>query len=349
MMAPFHRGWAKGLLAFNWYLFGFVALGGLPNWAGEVAPESEPEIGQVGFTSFSAPGGAFQGRVIDGVFADSPADKAGLEYGDQLLAVDGRWVNQIEAEDVFERLRGPLGSKVRVTILRDGENRPEKWDLTREKIKYVKARQGTLGIYVGQGQGNEQVIEGIVPHSPAALAKLKKGDVILLADGKELEPQHGWRRFRPFRGDVGAEVKLTVRKQSTDQVEEVTLKRVKTSDYISSAPTAPPPPEGASGLSVSLRHGRVVVDSTLSKASPAQQAGIRAGDEIVLIDDIVLNHLSYPQVVALLEGPIGKTIKVSVKGREDNRIRKVELKLIPRRDVFAPLLKNSPYADSLSP
>lgn len=332
-----------------WCVLGLVVLSGLSVSAGEKVAAANPEIGQIGLTGFSPPGGPFQGRVIDGVFADSPADKAGLEFGDQLLAVDGMWVNQIEAEEVFNRLRGPVGSEVRITILRDGENRPEKWDLTRRKINYVKARQGTLGIYVGQGEGKEQIIEGIVPHSPAAQAKLEKGDVIVLADGKELKPQSGWRRYRPFRGDVGSTVTLTIRKQSTEQVEEVTLTRVKTSDYISSASSSPPQPEGSSGLSVSLRDGRVVVDSTISKASPAQQAGIRTGDELVLIDDIVLNNLSYQQVVALLEGPIGKTINVAVKQREDNRIRQIELKLIPRREVVAPLLKNSPYAEFQSP
>lgn len=61
-----------------------------------------------------------EGRhFIDGVLEGSPADKAGLEFGDEVLSVDGRPYSQIAA------FRGKLGHTVQVEFrrVRDGEPR----------------------------------------------------------------------------------------------------------------------------------------------------------------------------------------------------------------------------------
>ncbi|MFP4547068.1 MAG: S41 family peptidase [Fidelibacterota bacterium] len=52
--------------------------------------------------------------------ADSPADKAGLQTGDKIIKIDGESAYKIERNDVPEKLRGPKGSKVEVTINREG-------------------------------------------------------------------------------------------------------------------------------------------------------------------------------------------------------------------------------------
>ncbi len=52
--------------------------------------------------------------------ADSPADKAGLQSGDKIIKIDGESAYKIERKDVPKKLRGPKGSKVDVTIRRDG-------------------------------------------------------------------------------------------------------------------------------------------------------------------------------------------------------------------------------------
>jgi carboxyl-terminal processing protease len=51
----------------------------------------------------------------------SPAEEAGIESGDVLVAVDGESLQDEEVEEIAERVRGPEGSKVELTVLRDGE------------------------------------------------------------------------------------------------------------------------------------------------------------------------------------------------------------------------------------
>ena len=53
----------------------------------------------------------------------SPAEEAGIESGDVLIAVDEESVRDEDLEEVGEKVRGPEGSRVELTMLRDGEER----------------------------------------------------------------------------------------------------------------------------------------------------------------------------------------------------------------------------------
>jgi carboxyl-terminal processing protease len=53
--------------------------------------------------------------------AGSPAARAGIRSGDQVIAVDGLSVEASRLQDTIGRLRGHAGSKVTVTVLRDDE------------------------------------------------------------------------------------------------------------------------------------------------------------------------------------------------------------------------------------
>jgi C-terminal processing protease CtpA/Prc len=62
----------------------------------------------------------FTGLVYH-VVKGGPADKAGLLDGDVVVKVDGLVVTGLESDDVVNnKLRGPLGSSVTVTVMRDG-------------------------------------------------------------------------------------------------------------------------------------------------------------------------------------------------------------------------------------
>ena len=58
------------------------------------------------------------------VLPDSPAAAAGLSGGDHITAVDGFSAAKMPAEGVAERLRGPVGTELRLTVLRDGGTNP---------------------------------------------------------------------------------------------------------------------------------------------------------------------------------------------------------------------------------
>jgi carboxyl-terminal processing protease len=54
--------------------------------------------------------------LIIGVFAESPADKAGLTVGDEIVAVDGKPTTGHTIDDVVDWVRGEAGSSVKVTV-----------------------------------------------------------------------------------------------------------------------------------------------------------------------------------------------------------------------------------------
>lgn len=55
-------------------------------------------------------------KIVDG----SPAQKVGLQKGDEVLAVDGTPVADVPRASVFETIRGKSGTKVRLTLKRKG-------------------------------------------------------------------------------------------------------------------------------------------------------------------------------------------------------------------------------------
>jgi carboxyl-terminal processing protease len=59
--------------------------------------------------------------LVNDVFAERPADRAGLRVGDRLVTVDGADTSAMRLADVVERLRGPDGSTVSLGIERDLE------------------------------------------------------------------------------------------------------------------------------------------------------------------------------------------------------------------------------------
>jgi carboxyl-terminal processing protease len=61
-------------------------------------------------------------RVVD-VPADGPAARAGLLPGDVIVAIEGAPLAGLSAAAVHARLRGEVGSKVHLTVLRDGVER----------------------------------------------------------------------------------------------------------------------------------------------------------------------------------------------------------------------------------
>ncbi|HYG85846.1 MAG TPA: S41 family peptidase [Azospirillum sp.] len=76
---------------------------------------------------------ATDGRLlVTEVLPHSPADRAGVRTGDVLLAVDDD-VSVADEATVRERLRGPAGTLVLVTVGRDGQN-PRRLPIRRERV-----------------------------------------------------------------------------------------------------------------------------------------------------------------------------------------------------------------------
>ena len=72
---------------------------------------------------------------------DTPAAKAGILAGDLIIAIDGKPISAIDAS---EPLRGPAGSKVVLTIVREGKPKPFDVSLTRQTIRVTSVRSRLL-------------------------------------------------------------------------------------------------------------------------------------------------------------------------------------------------------------
>ncbi len=72
---------------------------------------------------------------------DTPAARAGVLAGDLIIAIDGKPVSAIDAS---EPLRGAAGSKVVLTLVRDGRAKPFDVSLTRETIRIASVRSRML-------------------------------------------------------------------------------------------------------------------------------------------------------------------------------------------------------------
>ena len=78
---------------------------------------------------------------IDG----TPADDAGIESGDFITHVDGESVLGLTLDKAVEMMRGPVGSEIIITVVRDGEDKPFDVSIIRDTIKLTAVRTRTEG------------------------------------------------------------------------------------------------------------------------------------------------------------------------------------------------------------
>ena len=96
----------------------------------DLRERTEGQYSGVGLT-ISADGGMV--KVISPM-DDSPAAKAGVQAGDVISSIEGQNAAGLTVSQVSEKLRGEVGTSVKVTFLRDGSD-PLEVTLTREVIK----------------------------------------------------------------------------------------------------------------------------------------------------------------------------------------------------------------------
>src|SRR5689334_8008403 len=71
---------------------------------------------------------------IKATFDNSPAQKAGLRYGDKILEVDGKNMIGKPSADVRGSLRGPAGTVAKITVERLGTGKVDKVEIVRGAI-----------------------------------------------------------------------------------------------------------------------------------------------------------------------------------------------------------------------
>ncbi|MFT4960661.1 MAG: carboxyl-terminal processing protease [Paracoccaceae bacterium] len=75
----------------------------------------------------------------------TPADEAGIEAGDFITQVDGESILGLTLNKAVDLMRGPVGSEIIVTIVREGEPEPFDVSIIRDTIKLTAVRSRTEG------------------------------------------------------------------------------------------------------------------------------------------------------------------------------------------------------------
>ena len=73
---------------------------------------------------------------IDG----TPADEAGIEAGDFITHVDGESLLGLTLDDAVDLMRGPVGSEIVITVVREGEDEPFDVSIIRDTITLTAVR-----------------------------------------------------------------------------------------------------------------------------------------------------------------------------------------------------------------
>ena len=76
---------------------------------------------------------------------DTPADLAGVKAGDIIVEIDGHSISSNSLSQAVEKMRGEIGSKITLTILREGESKPLEIAIIRDVIQLTSVRTKDLG------------------------------------------------------------------------------------------------------------------------------------------------------------------------------------------------------------
>ncbi len=79
---------------------------------------------------------------------DTPADEAGIEAGDFITHVDGESILGLTLDSAVDLMRGPVGSEIVITVVREGEAEPFDITIIRDTIKLTAVRARTEGTSV---------------------------------------------------------------------------------------------------------------------------------------------------------------------------------------------------------
>lgn len=83
------------------------------------------------------------------VVPGTPADKAGLQSGDEFLAIDGVSTKGMTQDQAVKRLRGKAGTDVHLQIARDGKTLPHLFSITRSEVQPPTVIYKMLSDHIG--------------------------------------------------------------------------------------------------------------------------------------------------------------------------------------------------------
>ena len=144
----------------------------LPEIYNELQVETKGSFGGIGIEI------TMRNRVLTIVspIEDTPAFRAGLKAADRIVKIEDESTENMTLLDAVKRMRGPSGTKVTISIMREGLLEPKDYTLTREIIRITSVKRkllddDTIG-YIRLSQFQERTGEEFAK----ALDALEEGD-----------------------------------------------------------------------------------------------------------------------------------------------------------------------------
>jgi carboxyl-terminal processing protease len=93
----------------------------------------------------------------------TPAARAGIKTGDLIATIDGMQIQGLTLSEAVDKMRGPVNSQIKLTILRKGEKKPLDIVITRAIIRVESVRWKQEGdiAYIRVTTFNEQTEDGL--------------------------------------------------------------------------------------------------------------------------------------------------------------------------------------------
>jgi len=173
--------------------------------------------------------------IVIAPFVGTPAYRAGIHPGDVIIAVDGKPTDNLSTAEVADLLKGPKGTTVHISILREGTEKPLEFSIVRDEIPrysvdlhflirpgvgymHISGFQETTEHEVAQALDEFGDLKGLVldlRQNPGGLLSegvgvadkfLKKGQVIVSHRGRS-SPE---KVYRASHGNSGKEYPVVV-------------------------------------------------------------------------------------------------------------------------------------------
>ncbi|WP_416883756.1 S41 family peptidase [Marivita sp.] len=112
-----------------------------PDDAADMRVQTRGEFGGLGIEVTQEEGFVKVVSPIDG----TPAEEAGIEAGDFITHVDGASVLGLTLDEAVDMMRGPVGSEIIITVVREGEAEPFDVSIIRDTIKLTAVRTRLQG------------------------------------------------------------------------------------------------------------------------------------------------------------------------------------------------------------
>ncbi|QSQ23893.1 S41 family peptidase [Pyxidicoccus parkwayensis] len=83
--------------------------------------------------------------VVVAPIDDTPAARAGIKAGDELVGIDGESTQGMDVGRAMQKMRGPAGGRVLLTIMREGFSAPREIAIIRDHIRIVSVEGALYG------------------------------------------------------------------------------------------------------------------------------------------------------------------------------------------------------------